>query len=1068
MRTFSRFFLSSSVAVAALSAAQAEAQVVGPPETVVPADQQDPEDDAPDEEVVRDADGTPAGETIVVTGSRIRLPNLESFEPIVTVDEQYIEDRNLQNAADALNELPAFRFSVTPAGGQGTFGQGVNFVNNLGLGSNRTLTLVNGRRFVSSNVPSLFNNASQGTQVDLNVIPTVLIDRIDVVSVGGAPVYGSDAISGTVNIILKTRYEGFEVRALSGVTEAGDNFRYAVGGVGGISFADDRANLTFSLDYNEEEGVLQNARAFFRENVSNVTNPCTVLAPPQCSSANTLAGLGRPANSNPADDLRVNPNIPFNTGPTDGIPPTILARDVSLPFLTRGGLIFGGPLSRQVQFDPNGNLVPFNTGTAFPNLRATGGDGFQFSDFGQITSDLRRIIANGYFNFDITENLTLFLEGTFFNSRADELVQQPTFNTVLFTGLSGATVFSANNPFLTEQARGVLQRAGVNQFTLSRVSLDLADTSGFGENELVRGVAGLRGEFELFGRNFNFEASANRGRADIRTFRQDINAQNFVNAVNVTRNADGQIVCTTARTRSGGNGFAAPGPAPIADPNCVPLNLFGEGVASQAARDYVIEDSESLAALNQTVFNVNAGSTLFNLFNAGFSGFNVGYEHRKESARFTPSAFEQAGRGRSVAIGPVSGEYNVDEVFGEVIVPLVGPETGIPVINRAEIFGRGRYVHNTVNGGFFAYTAGGTLSPIRDIEFRGNITRSFRAPAITELFQPVTNAFSAVGNPCNNPTAGPNPTARQRNCAAFLAQFPNALIDPAITATIPIQSGGNPNLDNEEADSYTFGVIIRPRFIPRLSITADYIDIDIRGPISNLSVPQIVSGCFDNDNFDVNNPAQGNQFCSQIRRQPAGTQGPDPRDPSRNIDIGGFVISDAQNPAVRSGFVNGQRIYFSGIQGTINYSTPRGTFGLPGSIDIGGELLYVRRRLIDITGVAPERSDGELGDPEFSAQGRVRYTTEDWGVSTFVNYVGEQLFDRSNQDDPDVREIQELKDYVTVNASAFFDATDDFRFTFSVTNLFDRRGEGYFGTLIPASVNDSLGRRFAASARVRF
>ncbi len=1062
-----RVTLKATAAAFILASHPAVAQVVGPPEVVVPPEGEETEEGNVAEDEARDASGAPTTETpgtIVVTGSRIRLPNLESFEPIVTVDEEYIEDRNLQNVADALNELPAFRGSVTPAGSQGTFGQGVNFVNNFGLGSNRTLTLINGRRFVNSNVATVFNNAAQGAQVDLNVIPTVLVDRIDTIAVGGAPVYGSDAISGTVNVILKTRFEGVELRGLSGITEEGDGSRYAIGGVAGMNFAGNRGNITLSVDYNEQEGLLQNDRSFFRDGVGNVRNPCLDTATaPECSGIR-LGNLGRSGDS--PSPLRLNPNIGFNTGPEDGVPATVLARGISLPFLSRGGLIFGGPLSRQFEFGGNGNLIPFDTGTTFPSLRALGGDGFRFSDFGQITSDLRRFIANGFFNFDLTNNVTFFAEGTYFELRADELVQQPSFNTVLFGGSSGAPVFSSDNPFLTDQARQILADGGVTQFTLSRVNLDLADTSGFGENEIMRGVAGLRGDFNLFGRDFNWEAYANHGRTEITTFRQDINRQNFINALNVTRDASGNIVCTTERTRIGGSGFAAPGGTPVADPNCVPLNLFGEGVASQAARDYVIEDSESLAVNEQTVFNANVGGTLFNLWGAGLSGFNIGYEHRREKSEFTPSEFEQEGLGRSVAISPVSGKYNIDALFGEVVLPLIGPENRFPIINRAEVFGRGRYVDNTVNGGFFSWAAGGSLSPIRDVEFRGNYTKSFRAPAVGELFSPQTNAFSAVPQPCANPTGGDNPEARQRNCEAFLARFPNALQDPSVSATIPILTGGNPNLENEEAKSYAIGVIIRPRFIPRLSLTADYIDIDLTQPIASLSVSQIVGACFDNDNFDVNNPAAANPFCSLVRRQPAGTIGTLPN--GQQGDIGGFVIADPANPAVTSGFVNGNRIVFRGVQGSLNYSTARGQFGLPGAIDVGVNALWVRRRLVDITGVAPARSDGEIGDPEFSAQGRLRYSTDNWGAATFINYVGKQLFNRQETGNRDVLEIDALKAYATVDASVFFDATDRFRLTLSVTNLFDRQGEDYFGFLIPASINDPLGRRFAASARVRF
>ena len=177
------------------------------------------------------------GDDIVVTGSRIRVPrNVTSLEPSITIGEDYLANRNLTNVADALNEQPGIRGSVTPNGAQAGFGQGVNFINGFGLGSNRTLVLVDGRRFVSSNVPSLFNSGEQGTQVDLNVIPSILIDRIETIQVGGAPIYGSDAIAGVTNLILKDRYKGLTASITSGITEEGDNFRYNASVLGGHDF----------------------------------------------------------------------------------------------------------------------------------------------------------------------------------------------------------------------------------------------------------------------------------------------------------------------------------------------------------------------------------------------------------------------------------------------------------------------------------------------------------------------------------------------------------------------------------------------------------------------------------------------------------------------------------------------------------------------------------------------------------------------------------------------------------------------------------------------------------------
>ena len=1066
MRSSSMLLVNASAAAIVLGATPAFAQVSGPPEVVVPAaadeDQIDEEPGSTDEPTARNADGSEARGTITVTGTRIRLPNLESLEPTTTVDRRQIQERNFTNVADALNELPGIRGSITPAGAQGSFGQGVNFVNTYGLGSNRTLTLINGRRFVSSNPATLFNQGSQGTQVDLNVVPAILLDRIDQVSIGGAPVYGSDAISGTVNVILRTQYEGIEATALSGITEEGDNFRWNASILAGWNFGD-RANLTVSFSHDEVDGVLANNRAFLRENVGGATNPTAATA-----------ALLRPGGQTILNDGRVNTNIGFNNSQTDLNPGTVLVRNVRIPFLTRGGLITntnlsnatcsnpldpsscfngatgnGNPTTRALQFDPNGNLIPFNQGVLFGGTSNGGGDGFAFNDFAQITSDLNRNIFNAFFTFDVTDNIELFLEGSYFKSRADELVQQPTFNSSLFGGASAQLRFNVNSPFLTPAARAELVSRGITTFQVSRASLDLADLTGFNETQIYRFVGGLRGDFQLIGGTWNWEAYGNYGEAESLDFGQNINQQRFVNAVN-----NCQVAGVTAANT------VTPGFLPVADAACVPLNLLGENRASQQARDYVIADVSNRSRQEQWVFNANISGTLFDLYGAGPIGVAVGYEHRNEKAVFTPDNFQQQGLGRSVPITPLAGEYNLDEVFGELLLPLASPELGLPFLQSAQVYARGRYVDNTVNGGFFSWAVGGTIAPIEDIEFRGNFTRSFRAPAITELFLPIVNAFNTVPDICSVATrnAGPAPAVRAANCAAFLAAFPNSTPDPASTATVPVQSGGNPNLENEQADSYTFGVLFRPRFLPRFSATVDYINITINDPIANLTIAQVASGCFDNTSFNAADPANGNSFCSLILRDPAT----------------GRVINNPATPAVRTGFVNGQEIQFRGIQGTTNYSLPLDMWGMDGTFTVGADMLYVQKRLNNITGVAPSRTDGIVGDPEFSGQLRLRYVEDTWGVNTTINYVGEQLLNRLNRtigvagSGPDAREIDEYDDFITVSGGLFFDPAENFRLTFSVTNIFNRVGQEYFGIIIPGSVNDQLGRRFAASARVRF
>lgn len=998
--------------------------------------------DTDEDAVVTTAETQEETRGITVTGSRIRLPNLESTEPTTTIDAEYINQRNFINVADALNDLPQIRGSVTPQGGQAAFGQGVNFVNNFGLGTNRTLTLVNGRRLVSSNTPSLFGPGAPGLQVDLNVIPTALIKQIDIASTAGAPVYGSDAIAGTINIILDDQYEGLNLNATSTITEDGDGFQYRLEGVYGTSFGGGRGHIQVSSFYTQTDGLLQRSRQFFLDEVETQNN--TVLT------------------------NRVNPNLPLNSGPDDGVPDQVLFAGSRLFVLSNNGVIFGGPLGVSAsgaalnglsgtgafEFDAGGNLVPFNVGTrplnvagtAAVGLRGFGGDGFQFSDFGQITSDLRRFGANIFGNYDVTDNINVFVEAQYYDARADELVQQPTFNTPLFGGASSALSFDVTNPFLNDQARGILQNAGVTRFTVSRANVGFADLTGFAETELLRGVIGARGDFEIGGRSWNWETSLNYGQTEITDNRQDINVQNFVNATNVTTNGAGQIVCDAAPATPSQAGFL-----PVADARCVPFNFFGLQ-ASPEAIDYVISENRSQSVLEQTVFNANVGGTIFELF-GNEVGVNIGYEHRKESGRFTPSEFEQDGRGRGAAVTPIAGSFTLNEVFGEVFVPIITPEND-SFIESAVVYGRGRYVDNTINGGFFSWAAGGSIAPVRDIEFRGNFTRSFRAPALTELFLPQANAFGFIPDLCFGPnvTGGPNPAARESNCAAFLAAFPNIpRPQTASQASVPILVGGNPNLDNEQADSWSVGGILRPWFLPNFSLTVDYINIAISNPIAQLNTAQINSACFDNNTFNTADPANGNSFCSLIQR-----------------DAIGEVISNPTSPGVLTGFVNGNAVDYEGIQAAALYATPLEGIGLPGTLQLRGDLSVVLFRQTDITGVAPARSDAELGDPTWAGQVAANYIGKNWGFGSVVNYTGEQLFSRFNRT-PDQRQFDKLDAFVTADFNVYFETDDEMRFNFVVNNAFNRQCQATFGFCIPGTgINDAFGRTFSVAVNKRW
>ncbi len=1007
---------------------------------------------------VTPAEPAPAGEsteavdldTVVVTGSRIRRTGFDTLEPATVVTREYIDERGITNVADALNEIPGFGVGVTPEGGQSSFGVGVNFANRFGLGTNRTLTLVNGRRFVSSNAPSLFGPAAPGIQVDLNAIPTAMVERVENLAIGGAPTYGADAIAGVVNVIMRKDYEGTEFGASYGVTEQGDNNRYNAYAVVGANFGeDDRGNVTFSVSIDNVDGVLQKERDFFAAGFSNATNPL----------ASQLAQFpGR----TPGNDGRFDPNVPFNTGNGDGIPNGVLItnrRIWSTPF---GGLIspvtgafrpgssslqpngFGADGRVVLGFDPSGNLVPFNPGSTFSAVDASGGDGLDLVEAGQLTSDLERVSLLSTARWGITDSIDLFFEGSFYSAESTELVDQWMFNSPLFGGLSGMIRFPTSHPLLTDQARNTLTGLGVTQFNLSRASRDLVTNNGSGETELGRGVLGLEGDFELADRVFYWEASANYGRSDSKSFGTSLIQQNFINALNVVRNAAGELVCAGVAIP----GLVIPGGnTPVADAKCVPLDIFGDGRPSEAARQYVTAQTKTQALLEQEVYNVNLSSTLVDLW-SGPLLYNVGYEHRRESGLFDPNAFLQAGLGRAVPIRPLSGSYNTNEWFGEFILPLISPDSDLPLLKKLDVIGKYRSVDNTINGRADIYTYGLQWKPFNDLEVRGNFTRSIRAPAITELFVPRSSSFQFVGgDPCDSRfiSGGPNPTVRAKNCQAFLDFYGlSTFSSTAAGASIQGISGGNPRLDNESADSLTYGFTWAPSFVEGLTVAADYYKIEIENVISSLNATQLASACFDNVDFNAADVPNANVFCSQITRNAPGSASP------------------GQATTFVSAFVNGKFFDMEAYSAEVRYQFDTDRYG---RFAFGFSGYFPEELVIDNTGVSPNPSVGEIGTSKRQYQFSSNWQGKRLGLNLSANYQSSAVFDVLNT--AETRDILGVDSYWLLNGGASYQVNDQMLLRLAVTNLLDE-DPPFPGFGAGIGNYDILGRRYNLAFQWKF
>jgi outer membrane receptor protein involved in Fe transport len=988
---------------------------------------------------------------VTVTGSRIKRAGFDTLEPAVVVSEAYLKDRGLTNVADALNEIPGFGVGVTPEGGQSGFGVAVNFVNRFGLGSNRTLTLVNGRRYVSSNAPTIFGPAGPGLQVDLNVVPSLLVDRIENVAIGGAPTYGSDAIAGVVNVILKRDFEGLETTATYGITEEGDAERYNIGALYGLNFNDGAGNVTFAVTYDNQEGALATERERFRQGLAFSTNPLASQAAGQSGRT-------------PLNDGRVFPT-PFNTGNGDGIPNSVLIRNARLFSLTGGGLIFPGTgafyngngtlrgfgtgATTYYQFDPSGSLVPYDPGRPFGTQNASGGDGFFLNETVQLTSDLERktLFSSGRYYFN--DAIEGFYEASYYNSEALELIDQSIYNVNLFGGLSGTITFPVSYVQLSDQARGVLTGLGQTNFRLSRASRDLVNNNGRGETDVYRGVFGLAGGFEAFERSFNWEVSGNWGRNESTFFATVLNQQNFVNSLHVVRNAAGQLVCSPIAVPGlivpNASGAAS---TPVADPNCVPLDIFGAGRPSQAARDYVTGITVTDSTIDQRVFNANLGGTAFEL-PTGPLDFNVGFEHRVEKGSFEPNDFQVLGLGRAVPILGNSGEFDTDEWFAETVVPLVNADWDIPGLERLDLTGKFRNVDNTVNGAFDTYTYGFQYRPLEDIEIRGNRTASLRAPSIVELFTPISNIFTTVPDPCDtrNVNGGTRPTVRQANCAAFYRQYnlnPLNFTSVAVGATIPGTSSGDANLQNEEADSETIGIVLQPRFVPGLRVAVDYYKIQIDNVIANLAAADIATGCFDNTSFDATDVNNANSFCQRIVRG-----------------------ADGQITTIRTGFVNGGFLDFAGQSLDLSYSRDLAEFdfGLKGRLDLSANLFRLRQLENSNNNVVTTFSVNTLGNPKRQYQYGAQYTLDDYSFGAQANYQSgiELVLDQFRTGDS--QDLTRIESQWTFNANVSYAITDDVLVNLAVTNVTDEAPPFPNGGL---GVYDTLGRRYSLTLDWRF
>ena len=637
------------------------------------------------EEGAQQAEATATGDEIVVTGSRVGLRGFQAPTPTRVLTSEQLEARGLANVGEFLNEVPSLRPTSSPSTNtQTALGGGQFYADLRALGSIRTLTLVDGRRFVPSTASG---------QVDLNLIPTLLVTRVDVVTGGASAAYGSDAISGVVNVLLDKKLSGFKADISSGISEEGDAGERRASAAFGTAFAGGKGHFVVGGEYVDSDGVDSYfSRDWGREQPELVS----------------YVGA-RPA----------------------GTPSRFYARGVQALNYAYGGVILGvnadtnaangRDVLRGIQFGPGGTVQPFPYGDAVGTSATnfTGGDPGLYARTGhQLVLPIKRRVAMGHLDYEFSDALTAFAEFNWGRSAAT-FHASPVRDTT-----ATSLVIRRDNAFLPSSIATIMDANGITSFGLGREYSDFGQVRAKNENTTTRGAVGLNGNlgggwswdaYYQYGKNI-FDSTLNGLRLE----------QNFRFAADSVL-LNGQAVCRDATARANG---------------CVALNPFGQGSPSAASIAYVTGLATYRVKTEQQVAAANLRGSPFATW-AGDVAIALGAEYRKESADAVADPISNAGGFNYSNPRSFSGSYDVKEGFVEIVAPLA---RDLPLLQKLDVNAAVRLTDYSSTGRVTTWKVGGTWAPVDGLLVRATRSRDIRAPNNSELFSTLTSRSSLVNS----------------------------------------------------------------------------------------------------------------------------------------------------------------------------------------------------------------------------------------------------------------------------------------------------------------------------------
>lgn len=739
----------------------------------------------------QDTEGA-AVEEIVVTGSRIRSADLTSPSPLQVVDAQLIEDLGVVNVQDALQLNPAFgvpgqsRFisnnSITNAGSA--------TVNLRNLGANRTLVLVDGRRMIAG-IPGT-------TQVDLSMVPTEFIERVEVLTGGASAVYGSDAVAGVVNLIYKKDFEGFVANAQMGVSQEGDGDENKVSLLAGSNFADGAGNFMVTMAYSDQKALEGDKRSF-------------------------------------SDDSY------FSMGVQNGNSSDLFKRVLNRSTVHPSGTMAAG--GQNYTFDANGDAIPWDI-----NDQSTRYNQNDFGPTRNIASPVERLSTAARLSYEMSDSVTGIFELNYgrtssvssfephpyvSNSNIIGIFEPHNLENFITNPADGTTLL-VRNPYIPDilyNGNTDSNGDGLIDAPYSKRMVEFGNRATDIDRQLFRVVFGFEGDISD---NWSYDAYYSYGRSDLAGRMQGLfNIPNLRAALNVTSDVfdfdgDGDVaeaVCVDPNARARG---------------CVPINFYGLNNITDEAKAYVQGTGFQDSVQEMNVISANVTGTLFEM-PAGPMQVAAGIEYRDESSKHRFDPLSNTNQNGFIQLTDTLGSQTVKEVYAEV---------NVPIINSLSIRAAGRMSDYSTLDKFNAYNVGLEWAPIDSLRFRAVYASAVRAPNIGELFAAPNAGVTSITDPCQGVAIG-DTDAVALNCLADPGVVTNANANGGVVTFIQSDfqgvqtiSANNPNIAEETGETKTFGVVFQPEFLPGLALTVDYYDIELEDAINRVSTSTVLNKCY--------------------------------------------------------------------------------------------------------------------------------------------------------------------------------------------------------------------------------